>query len=941
MSVNSTTLGSSEAKATSHAGTKAAGGSAFRSRFFVGRAAELTELGAVLDAVRCGAPRLVLIQGAAGIGKSALIHRFVEEATDARVLCATADESESSIDHAVVDQLLRQAGEPGARVGREAADPVSVGGRLLQLLGSLQDEGPVVLLLDDIQWADASSLSAVMFAVRRLVAERVLVVAVARLTQTPEGVQRLAAGPIGSVVSLAGLTPESLQQLAAARLARDLPLAQARRLHDLTLGNPLYATAVLDEVPAGEWTSEEDMLPAPRIFSTVTTQRLRGCTPGAQALVIAVAVLGQRCLLSQAAALGEVRDALSACDEATRAELLGHCERSGEIVVEFVHPLIHTAIYEHIPLAERRRLHDAAARLVSDSWASLRHRVAATPGADSVLAAALEAYAHEAADRGAVAVAGLAFVQASRKSDEPAERARRLLAGVDWMLHGGHPLLARTYRDEVTALPPRSDRDCVLARMVTRERPDEADRLAESAWRRAQSEDPGAAAVVAHLRAQFAITRLDGPEALRWSRRSVSLSAGDPALGPWSAGERALGLAWSGRVAEGIIALDAAIAGLDPASAIDGTPLRATRGWLRLVADDLSGARADLGRAAGAARRAGSLDQAGLALAQLVRMEYLTGAWDDAVVHAEHGLAIVGSIEGLEVWPFILWTATYVPVARGDLDVAGRIVDMIDRASRSPDWRAAMSLARAQLAAGRGDHPGVLAALEPLRQLSPRGAIDEPGLWPWPALYAEALVETGELEAADAVLRVHEELAATRDRRSAIAGLARVRGRLEALAGRGEAAEASFQAGLDALASLPLPYERARIHADYGAMLRRQGVRRLAREQLLAAQTIFGHLGARPADEWTARELAGCGLKPRSRASTASEPLTPRESAVAQLVVKGLSNREIADRLIVSVRTVEVHLTHIYAKVGVRSRAQLAARWRSLAPNEDAHLARH
>lgn len=238
----------------------------------------------------------------------------------------------------------------------------------------------------------------------------------------------------------------------------------------------------------------------------------------------------------------------------------------------------------------------------------------------------------------------------------------------------------------------------------------------------------------------------------------------------------------------------------------------------------------------------------------------------------------------------------------------------------------AASLARAHLAAAHGDHAAVIRAIEPLSEISPREALDEPGFWPWHDLYGEALVGAGRSEEADAFLVPNEALAAERNRRTVMARLARVRGRVEAVRGQAKAAEAAFESGLELLKPLPMPFEWALLELAYGQVLRRQGQRRAAAARLQAAHERFDALGARPYLERCQRELLACGLAPAVRRTFDPRQLTPQELAVARLVAAGLSNQRVASELFVSIKTVQFHLTHIYAKLGVSSRAELVAR---------------
>jgi len=235
-------------------------------------------------------------------------------------------------------------------------------------------------------------------------------------------------------------------------------------------------------------------------------------------------------------------------------------------------------------------------------------------------------------------------------------------------------------------------------------------------------------------------------------------------------------------------------------------------------------------------------------------------------------------------------------------------------------------VSRARLAESRGDAGGVLAALAPVPGFPFRDAVEEPGFWSWADLYAEALVATGRVAEAAALLPPHEERAAQRGRRSAQARMARARGRVEAAAGRPEQAEKAFGSALAAARAAGYPFERAKVELAAGQFLRRAGQRRRAVELLAAAHETFSSLGARP---WVARcatELSGSGLRPAPRGERAPAVLTSQELVVARLASAGRTNREIAGELVVSVKTVEYHLRNAFQKLGITRRRELAAR---------------
>jgi DNA-binding NarL/FixJ family response regulator len=144
-------------------------------------------------------------------------------------------------------------------------------------------------------------------------------------------------------------------------------------------------------------------------------------------------------------------------------------------------------------------------------------------------------------------------------------------------------------------------------------------------------------------------------------------------------------------------------------------------------------------------------------------------------------------------------------------------------------------------------------------------------------------------------------------------------------------AEQTFDRALTEIERVPMPFQRALVELAYGQALRRSGQRRAASAQLQSARERFVELRATPSLERCERELRGCGLVPSKRSDFDPTRLTAQEQAVAGLVAAGMSNRQVASELFVSVKTVQFHLTHIYAKLGIGSRAELAARFRDVA----------
>ena len=286
---------------------------------FVGRAGELAVLEAAAAAATRGQPKVVLVEGEAGIGKSTLLARFASGLADAAVLRASGDEAELLLPYGVVGQLVACArgaggGPPGLLAGdlSGGVHPLAVGADLVAWLG--QFPRMVLAMIDDLHWADAPSARALLFALRRLQADRVLVVVSARPGELPrpgESWQRFLAGDHrASRIRLRGLGLEEVVELGRALGAGELPRRAARRLLEETGGNPLYCSALVDEAETRSPDLSGETLQVPRSLAGVVLARVGALGPAARELVTAAAVLDYQCELVAAAALADLDDPL-------------------------------------------------------------------------------------------------------------------------------------------------------------------------------------------------------------------------------------------------------------------------------------------------------------------------------------------------------------------------------------------------------------------------------------------------------------------------------------------------------------------------------------------------------------------------------------------------------------------------------------------------------
>jgi ATP/maltotriose-dependent transcriptional regulator MalT len=904
---------------------------------FVGRAAELGVLATQLDQVSAGRARIVLIQGPAGVGKTSLVRQFLRNAVGMRLIAASGDESERCLPFGLVDQFVRRGtqliGEVAPRMS-SGTDPLDVGAELLALFGALQHDEPLVLVVDDGHWADDPSLYALTFAVRRLYADRVLTLVTVRdVTYLPEGLRRAAAGERGRVLTLGGLGLEELTLLAVRRGFGPLPRRAVKRLRDHTDGNPLHALALLDELAPEVLRSPGAELPAPRSFAVLVLSRLAACAPAAQELTLAASVLGDHCALDVVAKIARLEDPIPALDEAISAGLLREQwePRSSGCVLAFPHPLVRRAIYRDLGPARRSDLHNRAAAVL-DGVASLDHRARAALVQDPILASDLEARANDEATAGAMASAAEHLLASARLSI-PADRARRLLDGARLLALNGDAALATTFADELVTLPDSPRRRLVLGHLaMVAGHHEDGKALLSEAWN-ALRLDPDAV-LAAHTAAQLAdvcMAQGRGSETVTWARRALAATlAGSPSAVP-ALSRLMVGLTLSGEAEQALTLASPAVSSVGDGLLPCDVDALLGRGLVQLWTDDLVGARVDLSAVVDAARARHQLRDAVIALRYLAEAEYRLGNWDESIVHAELAVSIAEDSDQAWLLPFTYAMPVYPLAARGQQEQAAVLAEAASVATDALDQSESAVTAHAATAAAflsfvAGDPSAVDQATSSILALRGRDFSDEPGLVAWRELYADALVDLGRLDEADEILASYQKLAAARRRRSSLAAAARVRAKLHVARGEPRKAGEAFGAALDHAERVPAPFDQALIQQAYGHFLRRTGQRRRAAAQLMAARDTFARLGARPFTDRADRELAALGLAPARRTEPDAARLTPQELATAQLVAAGATNREAAAELVLSIKTVEYHLSRAYTKLGIGSRHQLGGR---------------
>ena len=915
---------------------------------FVGRRAELERL-EVIWADACAAnPHLVLLEGAGGAGKTALARYFMAALVTSRQVQVTGDEAESVLPFALHDQILSQlrahvlgsgllsdAPAHGARPTER--DAFVEGALLLQYLESACRENAVIILIDDAHLGDGASLTALTFALRRFRRGRLLVLLAARpevlsthpLTARPEALPTLPRGlyrlvdTVGERIELGGLSRSEVRSLAQATGFGSLSERAAERLREHADGLPLHLSALLRDLTPTQAEQLDKPLPAPRSLSLLVLGALGEASREAQSLAQAAAVLGPRPYLHLAAQLAATEDTLLAVDDLQRLGIADLVEDDCDRRLLWAHPLVRAAIYDDVRASRRAELHRRAAELTQGEE-SLHHRVRATgtnPAPE--LVADLVALSQRLRALPAYRSAAEALLDAHRVSLPGPERQDLLLAAVDLLLLDGDLARANRYADALTALPDTARRLQLQARMLwLAGGHDEADAVARTAWSVGESLDPRGRDEVAAMLAQMCIMRGDGSGAVEWAERALRSSLLSPELAETTMAAAAIASALVGRLGDGLAMLPEG-----SSAAARYQPLMGARGMLRLWSDEPSGAKEDLraGMPVAATTTGGGPYRLVFHL-YLAEAEYRCGNWDACQTLADQGAALIEDLGQVWLTTFGHAVAALVPTGRGEWGAATAHVaaalqaaaELGDHPSRSYADNAAVHLAYC-----RDDTTGVISAASWL--VANAGSHHEPGFFGWAAEHAAALLKMGRTAEAEARLVEMETLARDRGRDSVLAAVARLRA--ESAAARRDATRARslFEQAEQLGAGTVDALEGAVLQGSYGRFLRRRGERRSALDRLQDAHRRFAALGATPFLQRVERELAACG-SPAPAPLPGHPGLTPQEWSVAQLVCAGLTNQQVADQLVLSVKTVAYHLSHVYLKVGVRSRTELTVR---------------
>jgi DNA-binding CsgD family transcriptional regulator len=919
----------------------------------IGREAELDAISAFFDGVPSG-PRALVLAGSAGIGKTTLWLGGVAEARERghSVLVTRAAESDARMSYAALGDLLENVPGPTYETlpppmrraldrallrgdgGGGAPDPRAVSLAVGRVLHALAATGPVVIAIDDVQWLDRPSARVLSFVFRRLTDEPIGVLESLRLgSGAPDDpimtdraladVERVTVGPL-----TVGALGRVLRQRTDPTLSRPVVV----RLHQVTNGNPLFALEIARSVPhssagstAGEpWAVPDDMQ---RLLSA----RLAQLAPAAHRPLLAIAATSQPTWELVVHAAAEDEAALAGL---ARAEDAGVIERASGLV-RFTHPLLASTVYLNATDRERRDMHRVLAAATTDPEERARHLALGTPEPDADVAFALEDAARHARRRGAPDAAAELAELASKLTPEAdaADLRRRRLATAEYHFDAGDAERARrVLRGTIATSPPGPERAEMLSRLASTSwmnlvngvRVPSEQGLAES------GDDPASACANLTALTWVAFYLGDLAEAARHARAAADLEPDVDDVAVRSDALATLGFIGflEGRPSPALTAeaLRLQDRSMETASWTESsvyTTPRSIYGMELMWSGRLGEARELFEQELAIYEQQAMYALRQEVLCYLAELECRAGRPALAADYAAESMDIIQESGQAATQSHVVlfnqaWAAALLgreEQAREMATTGVRLADANDDRFNGAWNHAVLGFLGLSLA----DYERAVEHLEAaVRWVDDLGSVELAVIPCLPDL-AECLVALGRLDAAERVVDRLEASAAGRDRPWATGTAARGRALIGAAQGAFDEAVRASEGSIAELGRASQPFEAGRSWLVLGHVHRRAKQRRLAREALLRARSIFVDVGA---SLWVDR--ADAELQRIGGRAPSGDELTPTERRIAQLVAEGKTNREVAAALVVAERTVESALTQIYRKLDVRSRTELA-----------------
>ncbi|HEX4291422.1 MAG TPA: AAA family ATPase [Trebonia sp.] len=901
-----------------------------------GRRTECDILDQFVDAVRAGASRALVVNGEAGVGKTALLQYAAGRADGCRVVRALGVQTEMELAFATLHQLcapllpcLDRLSGPQRQAlltvfGLSAGPPPDsflIGLAVLSLMAEAAAADPLLCVVDDVQWADRASARVLAFVGRRLGTESVgLVLGTRALSDDLARFEQLA---------VAGLPEADARTLLESALAVPIDRQVRDQIVAETGGNPLALLELPRSLTAAELAGGFGLPGVLRLPGSVEESFYqRVCAlPGKTRRLLMLAAAdpsGDAALVWRAAGpLGVGPGAAEPAAESGLAEI--------GIRIRFCHPLVRSVAYRTASAADRRRAHEALAAATDPGLDPDRHawhRARSVSGPDEAVAAELERSAGRARARGGLSATAAFLERATMLTPDPARRASRALDAAEAKMLAGAFDAALDLLAMAEAGPigerQQTRPDLVRAQIAfAKGRGTDAAPLLLDVAARLERTDPGFSRETyldAMKAAMFAgrlarpggalpeVARLVGtagwpPDSLRapdllLAGLAANFNQGYAAAVPLLRRGLAAWAAWAADVSEKEEMRSLWMAGI-----------AAERIW------DEDGYQRMAARYVQLARSTGTLSELPLALLHHGHVHLFAGELNAAAsVFGE--LQAVADATGAHFTPYIAWV---LAAWRGDEPAVSALIEatITDAIEHGQGLSVAVaSWAEALLCNGLGKYDRAVVAAQ--RASSYDGELT-PKDWALVEL-VEAAARSKMTDTAAAALSWLAPQAGASGTDWAIGLVARCR----ALLAEGDAADELYRTAIAHLARTRMRPDLARAHLLYGEWLRRERRRGEAREQLRAAHELLDAIGMAAFAERARRELQATGETARKRVGApADQQLTAQESQIAQLARDGLSNPEIGARLFLSPRTVGYHLGNVFAKLGISSRNQL------------------
>ncbi|HEX4034794.1 MAG TPA: AAA family ATPase [Solirubrobacteraceae bacterium] len=902
----------------------------------IGRESEVGAVGAALEAV--GSGRSLVLHGVPGIGKSTLWEAGLQEARarGLRVLQARASSAEAQLSAAAlidlcdgIERTVIAALAPRQRSALEVAllreepgalppDPQIVALGFLNALRAIAAAGPLVVAIDDAQWLDAFSAEALSFVARRLERESIGFL-LSRRGEEAASLER--AFPRGSLESLeiGPLSFGATRRLLAERFSLNMSRAVLRRIADVTLGNPLFIVELARELVRRGIPEGAEDIPMPSGIEEMLGTRVAALSPAVRRLLVTVALSGE--LHTGELAAIESGEAIDEAIDAGALILTGDRVRAS-------HPLLAEAARSSAAPAEQRRLHRAVAETVSDETLRAKHRALAATQPNEALAASVAQAASAAAARGARQPAVELAEHALRLTPSTSpERPERLLVMAEYLGEIGElQRMTDLLTPELAALPPGAPRArawLILSEGAGARTMADMARYRDHALAECDDDADMRATVLAKKAANAAAGRVaDLAQAHEWAVQAIEAAQ---AATPDAQRLALYAMAWT-RALRGLSVdaqCEAYRAASDAPTYGAGSPERVAA--QRMVwRGEIERARVALAAMLALADERGERQSYALLRLHMCELHLRAGEWEAADALLEEWADT--SDRDIMFRPQYERCCALLSAGRGDpVEAHEHGSHALARSNETGvRWDGLEAQRALALAATLAHDPA--AAVEMLRDAwahTQAEGVEDPGTFPVAPDLVEVLLELGEGKEAAAVAARLRELA---DAHSHPWGLA--------AAGRSEALIALSATDFDAAAAgrlracattqreLGLRFEAARTLLALGRAARRFKQWGLARAALEEAAMAFDEIGSSGWAEQTRSQLTRVGARrPRPEGE-----LTDSEERAALLAAEGRTNKEIARELVVTVHTVEVHLSRAYAKLGITSRGQLAAR---------------